>query len=35
MTAKIFHGARRDVVNECGGDGLGVGLGDLKDLFQP
>jgi len=35
MTAKIFHGAQRDVVNERGGDGLRVGLGDLRDLFQP
>lgn len=27
--------ARGDVVSGCGGSGLGFGLGDPGDLFQP
>ena len=29
------NGALRDVVSGHGGDGLLVGLGDLRGLFQP
>jgi len=27
--------ALRDVVSECGGEGMMVGLDDLRGLFQP